>query len=119
MDKLFGSRTRAKLLGWFFSHSGESYSDRQLASILGDDPSNLSKEMSKLEDLGILISSRERNLKRFQVNQECAFGPEILRIAAQTGLTAYDAAHIALARREKADLLTNDARLSRAAEKIP
>jgi predicted nucleic acid-binding protein len=48
-----------------------------------------------------------------------ADGPEILRIAAQTGLTAYDAAYIALARREKADLLTNDARLSRAAEKIP
>jgi predicted nucleic acid-binding protein len=34
-------------------------------------------------------------------------------------LTAYDAAYIAPARREKADLLTNDARLSQAAEKIP
>jgi phage portal protein BeeE len=44
-----------------------------------------------------------------------ADGPEILRIAAQTGLTAYDAAYIAPARREKADLLTNDARLSQAA----
>jgi predicted nucleotidyltransferase len=84
LDKLFGSRTRAKLLGWFFSHSGESYSVRQLASILGDDPSNLSKEMSKLEDLGILISSRERNLKRFQVNQECAFGPELKGLMQKT-----------------------------------
>ena len=84
LDKLFGSRTRAGLLGWFFAHSGEPYSVRQLASILGDDPSNLSKELSKLEDLGILISSRERNLKRFQVNQDCAFGPELKGLMQKT-----------------------------------
>ena len=84
LDKLFGSRTRAKILGWFFAHSGEPYSVRQLASILGDDPSNLSKELSKLEDLGILISSRERNLKRFQVNQDCAFGPELKGLVQKT-----------------------------------
>ncbi|TRZ87542.1 hypothetical protein D4R89_09465 [bacterium] len=84
LDKLFGSRTRARLLGWFFAHSGESYSVRQLASILGDDPSNLSKELAKLEELGILISSRERNLKRFQVNQECAFGPELKGLVQKT-----------------------------------
>jgi len=84
LDKLFGSRTRAGLLGWFFAHSGEPYSVRQLASILGDDPSNLSKELSKLEDLGILISSRERNLKRFQVNQDCAFGPELKGLVQKT-----------------------------------
>ena len=71
-------------MGWFFAHSGESYSVRQLASILGDDPSNVSKELSKLEDLGILISSRERNLKRFQVNQECAFGPELKGLMQKT-----------------------------------
>ncbi len=84
LDKLFGSRTRARLLGWLFAHSGESYSVRQLASILGDDPSNLSKELAKLEELGILISSRERNLKRFQVNQECAFGPELKGLVQKT-----------------------------------
>jgi DNA-binding transcriptional ArsR family regulator len=84
LDKLFGSRTRARLLGWFFAHSGEPYSVRQLASILGDDPSNLSKELAKLEELGILISSRERNLKRFQVNQDCAFGPELKGLVQKT-----------------------------------
>jgi len=81
---------------------------------------------------GLLIASRRGHLeiatalqayRGFQalglevISME-ADGPEILRIAAQTGLTAYDAAYIALARREKADLLTNDTRLSQAAEKI-
>ena len=82
---------------------------------------------------GLLIASRRGRLeiatalqayRGFQalgldVADMGADGPEILSIAAQTGLTAYDAAYIALARREKADLLTNDARLSQAAEKIP
>ena len=84
LEKLFGSRTRARLLGWFFSHSGESYSVRQLASILGDDPSNLSREMARLEDLGILISFRERNLKRFHVNEHCSFGPELKGLIQKT-----------------------------------
>ncbi len=81
---------------------------------------------------GLLIASRRGRLeiatalqayRGFQalglevVDME-ADGPEILRIAAQTGLTAYDAAYVALARREKAELLTNDVRLSQAAEKI-
>jgi len=82
---------------------------------------------------GLLIASRRGRLEiatalrayrgfqalGLEVADMGADGPEILRIAAQTGLTAYDAAYIALARREKADLLTNDARLSQAAEKIP
>lgn len=84
LEKLFGSRTRARLLGWFFSHTGESFSVRQLATILQDDPSNLSREMAKLEGLGILISSRERNLKRFRVNEDCAYGPELKGLISKT-----------------------------------
>jgi len=82
---------------------------------------------------GLLIASRRGRLEigtalqayrgfqalGIEVADMGADGPEILRIGAQTGLTAYDAAYIALARREKADQLTNDARLSQAAEKIP
>ncbi|MGA2531650.1 MAG: nucleotidyltransferase domain-containing protein [Candidatus Aminicenantales bacterium] len=84
LEKLFGSRTRARLLGWFFTHSGESFSVRQLASILRDDPSNLSREMAKLEDLGILISYRDRNLKSFRVNEGCSFGPELKALIQKT-----------------------------------
>lgn len=40
--------------------------------------------MAKLEDLGILISSRERNLKRFQVNKDCAFEPELKGLIQKT-----------------------------------
>jgi predicted nucleotidyltransferase len=84
LERLFGSRTRARLLSWLFSHPSESFSVRQLASILGDDPSNLSREMAKLQDLGILMSTRERNLKRFRVNEGCSFGQELKGLIQKT-----------------------------------
>jgi predicted nucleotidyltransferase len=84
LEKLFGSRTRARLLSWLFAHSGESYSVRQLASVLREDPSNLSRELAKLEDFGILISHRQRNLKFFRANEGCSFGPELKGLIQKT-----------------------------------
>jgi len=84
LRKIFGSRIRAKLLGWFLTHPDESYFVRQLASILKEDPTNTSRELSKLETLGILTSLRERNLKRFQVNRECPFYAEIKGLVFKT-----------------------------------
>jgi hypothetical protein len=51
IEKIFGSRIRAKILGWFFTHSEESFFVRQIATILREDPTNLSREMSRLENL--------------------------------------------------------------------
>ena len=64
-ERIFGSRIRAKLLGWFFTHEEEMFFVRRIASILEEDPTNLSREMAKLEEAGILKSKREGNLKHF------------------------------------------------------
>jgi len=77
IEKLFGSRIRAKILGWLFTHTDASYFVRQLSSILREDPTNLSRELASLEKMGILISSREGNLKRFRVNRDCSFFEEM------------------------------------------
>ncbi len=84
MEKLFGSRIRAKLLGWFFMHLEESYFVRQLAAILDEDPTNLSREMARLENLGILKSVRQGNQKQFQVNRECSFFNELRGLVLKT-----------------------------------
>jgi len=84
MEKLFGSRIRAKLLGWFFTHVEESYFVRQLAAILDEDPTHLSREMSKLENLGILKSVRQGNLKQFHVDHECSFFNEMKGLILKT-----------------------------------
>ena len=83
-EKLFGSRIRAKLLGWFFTHTDESFFVRQLASILKEDPTNLSREMTNLENLGILKSARKGNLKLFQAKQDCPFFMEMKGLVLKT-----------------------------------
>jgi predicted nucleotidyltransferase len=84
LDRIFGSRVRAKILGWFFTHIDEKFFVRQLAPILGEDPTNISREMAKLESIGILISARQGNQKQFQVNKECSFLEELRGLVLKT-----------------------------------
>ena len=77
MEKIFGSRIRAKALGWFYSHADEAFFVRQLASILNEDSTNLSRELSSLEKTSILSSTRQGNLKLFRANPRCPFFMEL------------------------------------------
>jgi len=88
LDKIFGSRVRAKLLGWFFTHTDEQFFVRQLAPILKEDPTNLSREMARLENLGILSSARQGNMKQFRVNRDCSFFNELKGLVLKTTGTA-------------------------------
>ncbi len=83
-EKIFGSRIRAKILGWLFTHPDESFFVRQIALLLKEDPTNVSREMAKLEELGILKSKRSGNLKHFQTNQECPFFEELKGLVLKT-----------------------------------
>ncbi len=84
LDNIFGSRVRAKLLGWFFTHVDEKFFVRQLAPIIKEDPTNISREMAKLEGFGILTSVRQGNLKQFQVNKGCSFLNELRGLVLKT-----------------------------------
>jgi predicted nucleotidyltransferase len=84
IEKIFGSRIRAKILGWLFTHPEESFFVRQMATILKEDPTNVSREMANLEELGILRSKRNGNLKHFQANRECPFFEELKGLILKT-----------------------------------
>jgi predicted nucleotidyltransferase len=84
VETIFGSRIRAKILSWLFTHPDESFFVRQMAAILGEDPTNVSREMARLEDLGILISTRNGNLKHFRTNQQCPFFEELKGLVLKT-----------------------------------
>jgi DNA-binding transcriptional ArsR family regulator len=89
LESLLGSRLRAKLLGWLFSHPGERFFVRQLAGLLGEDSTNLSRELARLGELGLLTVSREGQQKYFQVDQESAIYPELRGLVLKTaGLAA-------------------------------
>ena len=83
-EKIFGSRIRAKILGWLFTHPDESFFVRQMAMILEEDPTNVSREMARLEEMRILRSKRNGNLKHFQTNPECPFFNELKGLVLKT-----------------------------------
>lgn len=77
LDRLFGSRVRARLLGWVFTHPGERFSVRQLAAAVGEDPTQVSRELSRLQELGILAGAREGRQKFFVQDDRCAIRAEL------------------------------------------
>jgi predicted nucleotidyltransferase len=84
MERIFGSRIRTKALGWFYSHPDESFFVRQLASILNEDSTNLSRELSNLEKVSILTSAKQGNLKLFKANHQCPFFTELKGLIQKT-----------------------------------
>jgi DNA-binding transcriptional ArsR family regulator len=84
LEQLLGSRLRARLLGWLLSHPGERYFVRQLAAILHEDSTNLSRELARLEAMGIVDGSREGQQKYFQANPECPIYPELRGLVLKT-----------------------------------
>lgn len=84
LESLLGSRLRARLLGWLLSHPGERYFVRQLAALLQEDSSNLSRELSRLESLGIVTGSREGLQKYFRANPDSPIYPDLRGLVLKT-----------------------------------
>jgi predicted nucleotidyltransferase len=84
LNNLFGSRLRAKALGWLFTHSDERYFVRQLTSILGEDSTNLSRELARLARMGILTCQEEGRQKYYQVNHDSPVFGELRGLAVKT-----------------------------------
>ena len=70
LDKLFGSRLRAKILCWLFLHPDERYFIRQLKGLLDEDSTNISREFARLERMGILTCQTEGPQKYYRVNHK-------------------------------------------------
>ena len=70
LETLLGSKLRAKVLGWLFSHPDERYFVRQLTALVKEDSTNVSRELARLEKTGILISTAEGKQKYYQANRQ-------------------------------------------------
>ena len=70
LETLLGSKLRAKVLGWLFTHPDERYFVRQLTTLVKEDSTNVSRELARLEKTGILISTTEGKQKYYQANRQ-------------------------------------------------
>jgi uncharacterized protein len=70
LSGLLGSKLRAKVLGWLFIHSDNRYFVRQLSNLLQEDSTNLSRELTRLEKMGLLVLTPSGKQKYYQANSQ-------------------------------------------------
>jgi predicted nucleotidyltransferase len=78
------SRARQRLLSYYFTNPAARHHLRDLAERLSIDPSNLSKELGRLEREGLFRSEVSGRQKYFQLNREYPLFDEVRRIVGKT-----------------------------------
>lgn len=78
------SKLRQKALAYFVTNPNSNLYLRELASILKEDPGNLSKELRKLEAEGIFVSTVRGNQKYFTLNKKYPLHKELKSIIFKT-----------------------------------
>lgn len=80
----FRSKARQRLLAFYFTNPAARHHLRDLAQRLGIDPSNLSKELGRLEHEGLFRSEVSGRQKYFQLNRKYPLFDEMRRVVAKT-----------------------------------
>jgi predicted nucleotidyltransferase len=78
------SKARQRLLAYYFTNPAARLHLRDLAERLSIDPSNLSKELGRLEREGLFRSEVSGRQKYFQLNREYPLFDEVRSIVAKT-----------------------------------
>ncbi len=84
LQTLIGSKLRAKVLGWLFTHPDERYFVRQLTKLLAEDSTNLSRELLRLEKTGILVSTQVGKQRYYQANRKSPVFNELHGLTVKT-----------------------------------
>jgi DNA-binding MarR family transcriptional regulator len=80
----FRSKSRQSLLAYYFANPAARHHLRDLAARLSIDPSNLSKELSRLERDGLFRSEVSGRQKYFQLNRQYPLFNEVRKIVEKT-----------------------------------
>jgi len=78
------SRLRKKILAYFFTNPTANLYLREIASILKEDPGNLSKEFNKLVKQGFFVSFLRGNQKYFSLNTKHPLHKELKSVVSKT-----------------------------------
>lgn len=78
------SKARRQLLVYYFTNPETRLHLRELATLLAIDPSNLSKELRRLEDDGLFLSHVSGRQKYFELNRDYPLFDEVRGIVMKT-----------------------------------
>ncbi len=81
---LFKSKIRQKILVRFFADESNKFYINEMARIVGTTQGTCRRELNKLVDMGLLMTSREGNLQFYLVNKKTPFYKEFKTIIQKT-----------------------------------
>lgn len=84
LDQLFGSRLRGRLLGFLVLHPGQRFYVRQLAGLIGEDPTNVSRELARLGALGLVRTQTEGRQRYHEIDTSLPVFPELRGLVVKT-----------------------------------
>ena len=84
LRKLFSSRVRVEILSVFLMNPERELYLREIARLTGEDYKNVSMELRNLEEIGLMSSRNEGNLKYFSINKEFIIYEELKSIFMKT-----------------------------------
>jgi len=87
-DKLFGSKTRAKLLSLFMNNSDKSYYVREITRTINEQINSVRRELANLKSLDIVVSQGKKGKLYYKANKKSDLYPELKKIFSKTEKTA-------------------------------
>jgi predicted transcriptional regulator len=73
VEQLFGSKTRVKLLGLFYSNPNRSFYVREITRKIDEQINSVRRELANLLNIGIIVSETTNNKLYYEVNQKFEF----------------------------------------------
>lgn len=77
IEQLFGSRTRVKLLRLFLHDPDQRFFVRELTRVVDEHLNSVRRELSHLEEAGLIVSYEEDRKKYYRVNTSWVLYPEL------------------------------------------
>lgn len=87
LERLFGSRTRVKLLRLLFTHPDTSYYIRELVRLIGEQINSVRRELTNLETIGIVKSQSRDKKKYYVLDTNFILFPELQSLIVKSRLT--------------------------------
>lgn len=89
VEKLFGSKTRAKLLQLFFANPSKSFYVREMTRVIDEQINSVRRELTNLEGIGVIKSDTYDNKIYYSANQKHPFTRPLTEIfSPKTSTTA-------------------------------
>lgn len=79
-EKLFGSKTRSKLLELFFSNPNKSYYVREITRVIEEQINSVRRELSNLESIGIVKNETYDNKVYYSANTKHPYCRPLIEI---------------------------------------